>query len=121
MAEHSGRAMYLQIADEIKRQIRVGELHPGDLLPSEAEIVREHNVSRTVARQAMNRLVEDGYATSHQGKGRFAAEPTGAAAKHTPEYELITASLAAMHQDVRQLGKRLDQLEDLVRHQLRAQ
>ena len=121
MTEHSGRAMYLQIADEIKRRINAGELHEGDVLPSEAEIIRQHSVSRTVARQAMNRLVEDGYATAHQGKGRYVAKPTGGAAKHTPEYELITASLAAMHQDVRQLGQRLDQLEELVRHQLRAQ
>lgn len=121
MAEHSGKPMYLQIADEIKAAIRAGERKPGSLLPSEAEISRDHGVSRTVARQAMNRLKEDGFATSHQGKGRYAAMPTGEPAKHTPEYELIKASLAAVHQDVRELGQRLDQLEELVRHQLRAQ
>lgn len=64
----AGRAAYLQIADEFKRKIRDGELAPGDKLPSEAELMTKHGVSRTVARQAISRLREDGYAISHQAR-----------------------------------------------------
>ncbi|MEU6008776.1 GntR family transcriptional regulator [Streptomyces sp. NPDC047453] len=114
----AGRAAYLQIADEFKRKIRDGELAPGDKLPSEAKLMTEHGVSRTVARQAISRLREDGYAISHQGKGSFAALPSeGASAKRSPEFEQITEYLSEVRRDVRRLAERMDQLEELVRQQ----
>jgi DNA-binding GntR family transcriptional regulator len=110
------RAAYLQIADEFKRLIRDGELAPGEKLPSESKLMADHGVSRTVARQAISRLREDGYATSHQGKGSFAALPgDGATAKRSPEFEQITEYLSEVRRDVRRLAERMDQLEDLVR------
>lgn len=119
MAEFTGRrAAYLQIADEFKDKIRSGELAPGGKLPSEAELMTLHAVSRTVARQAISRLREDGYAVSHQGKGSFAALPGEAVAgKHSPEFEQITEFLAEVRGDVRRLTDRMEQLEDLVRQQ----
>ncbi|MEY9871219.1 DNA-binding GntR family transcriptional regulator [Streptacidiphilus sp. MAP12-33] len=116
MAQFSGRAAYLQIADEIKVQIRNGGLEPGAKLPSESEIMQLHDVSRTVARQAISRLREDGYAYSHQGKGSFAALPDAAnAAKHSPEYEQINETLLTVLGEVRRLAERLDELEAVVR------
>ncbi|MFE5816957.1 winged helix-turn-helix domain-containing protein [Streptomyces sp. NPDC056479] len=114
----TGRAAYLQIADEFKRKIRDGKLTPGDKLPSESELMAKHSVSRTVARQAIARLREDGYAVSHQGKGSFAALPgEGGAMKRSPEFEQITEYLSEVRRDVRRLAERMDQLEDLVRQQ----
>ncbi|MFF7352934.1 winged helix-turn-helix domain-containing protein [Streptomyces filipinensis] len=114
----AGRAAYLQIADEFKRKIRDGELAPGDKLPSEAELMTKHGVSRTVARQAISRLREDGYAISHQGKGSFAALPgEDGSAKRSTEFEQITEYLSEVRRDVRRLAERMDQLEDLVRQQ----
>src|SRR3954453_14772985 len=118
MAEFTGRAAYLQIADEIKGQIRAEELAPGDKLPSESALMKDHNVSRTVARQAISRLREDGYAISHQGKGSFVALPgEGGSATRSPEFEQITEYLSEVRRDVRRLAERMDQLEDLVRQQ----
>ncbi|MFF9406375.1 GntR family transcriptional regulator [Streptomyces anandii] len=114
----AGRAAYLQIADEFKRRIRNGELEPGQKLPSEAKLMEEHSVSRTVARQAIARLREDGYAVSHQGKGSFAALPgEGRPPKRSSEFEEITEYLSEVRRDVRRLAERMDQLEDLVRQQ----
>ncbi|MDF3300567.1 winged helix-turn-helix domain-containing protein [Streptomyces tropicalis] len=114
----AGRAAYLQIADEFKRRIRDGKLAPGEKLPSEAELMADHSVSRTVARQAIARLREDGYAVSHQGKGSFAAMPgEGSTVKRSPEFEQITEYLSEVRRDVRRLADRMDQLEDLVRQQ----
>ncbi|GAT83298.1 hypothetical protein STXM2123_3999 [Streptomyces sp. F-3] len=114
----AGRAAYLQIADEFKRRIRDGELAPGDKLPSEAQLMAEHGVSRTVARQAISRLREDGYAISHQGKGSFATLPgEGTPAKRSPEFEQITEYLSEVRRDVRRLAERMDRLEELVRQQ----
>ncbi|WP_329187333.1 winged helix-turn-helix domain-containing protein [Actinacidiphila glaucinigra] len=118
MADFTGRAAYLQIADEFKQKIHDGELTPGDKLPSESELMTLHNVSRTVARQAISRLREDGYAISHQGKGSFAAMPgKSGTAKRSPEFEQITEHLSEVRRDLRRLADRMDQLEDLVRRQ----
>ncbi|MFI1723344.1 winged helix-turn-helix domain-containing protein [Streptomyces sp. NPDC020489] len=118
MTEFTGRAAYLQIADEFKGKIRDGDLAPGDKLPSESELMTRHGVSRTVARQAISRLREDGYAISHQGKGSFAALPgEGVESKRSPEFEQITKYLSEVRQDVRRLAERMEQLEDLVKQQ----
>lgn len=122
MAEFTGRPAYLQIADELKESIRSAKISPGEKLPSEATLMSQHGVSRTVARQAISRLREDGYAISHQGKGSFAALPgKGNRAKRSPEFEQITEYLSEVRQDVRRLAERMDQLEELVRQRTRGQ
>ncbi|MFF0742998.1 GntR family transcriptional regulator [Streptomyces sp. NPDC004111] len=119
MAEFNGKQpAYLQIADEFKAKIREGETAPGEKLPSESELMAQHGVSRTVARQAISRLREDGFAISHQGKGSFAALPSDATStQHSPEFEQITQFLTEVRGDVRRLTERMEQLEDLVRQQ----
>ncbi|GAA2476283.1 winged helix-turn-helix domain-containing protein [Streptomyces gobitricini] len=121
MADFTGRAKYLEIADDFKRRIRDGELPPGEKLPSETELMTAHEVSRTVARQAIARLREDGYAISHQGKGSFVTLPgEPRPTRRSPEFEQITEYLAEVRQDVRRLAERMDQLEELVRKQSQA-
>ncbi|MCO6694757.1 GntR family transcriptional regulator, partial [Streptomyces sp. Vc17.3-30] len=46
-AVEGGRAgpRYVQIADEIVQQIRAGVLKPGDMVPSESELVDRYGVS----------------------------------------------------------------------------
>ncbi|GAA3488564.1 winged helix-turn-helix domain-containing protein [Streptomyces cremeus] len=119
MAEFNGKQpAYLQIADEFKAKIREGKTAPGEKLPSESELMAQHGVSRTVARQAISRLREDGYAISHQGKGSFAALPGDTAStQHSPEFEQISQFLTEVRGDVRRLTERMEQLEDLVRQQ----
>jgi GntR family transcriptional regulator len=65
------RAVYQQIADNLRAQILRGDLPPGSLLPSEAELVREYGSSRGPVRQAINLLRSEGLVDSHQGRGVF--------------------------------------------------
>ena len=37
--------IYLQIADDIKRRIVIGELHPGDKLPSNTDLAVAYTVN----------------------------------------------------------------------------
>ena len=46
----------------------------GHLLPSEIELARQFQVSRTTVRQAIGDLVSSGYVVRQQGKGTFVAE-----------------------------------------------
>jgi len=57
----------------LRRRIEMGELTEGRQLPSEAELQREFQASRTPVRQALRRLQSDGLIVRAQGKGSFVA------------------------------------------------
>jgi len=56
-----------QISDFLIAEIESGNIKPGELLPSEAELSDQFNVSRTVIREALGRLKYDGLLESSQG------------------------------------------------------
>jgi len=63
----------------LKERILAGELGPGARLPSEAELIEEYAVSRTVVREAVTRLRAEGFVETFQGRGSFVLavpEPT---------------------------------------------
>jgi DNA-binding FadR family transcriptional regulator len=63
----------------LKDKILAGDLPPGHKLPSEAELIDEYRVSRTVVREAVTRLRAEGLVETFQGRGSFVLampEPT---------------------------------------------
>jgi GntR family transcriptional regulator, transcriptional repressor for pyruvate dehydrogenase complex len=63
----------------LKDKILAGDLPPGHKLPSEAELIEEYGVSRTVVREAVTRLRAEGLVETFQGRGSFVLampEPT---------------------------------------------
>ncbi len=55
----------------LKDKILAGDLAPGAKLPSEAELIEEYAVSRTVVREAVTRLRAEGLVETQQGRGSF--------------------------------------------------
>ena len=60
-----------RIATEFTRQIRQGELKPGDKLPTENALSQTFGVSRTVIREAIAQLRNEGMIETRQGVGAF--------------------------------------------------
>ncbi|MFE9910951.1 GntR family transcriptional regulator [Streptomyces clavifer] len=60
---------YVQIAEEIVQQIRAGILKPGDMVPSESELVERYGVSGGTIRKAMVEVRASDLVETRQGKG----------------------------------------------------
>ncbi|MGH9120154.1 MAG: GntR family transcriptional regulator [Acidimicrobiales bacterium] len=63
--------MYRQIADELRDEIRSGRLAEGDMLPSEAALMRQHGTSQGTVRKAIAVLRSEGWVVSESGRGVF--------------------------------------------------
>lgn len=67
----SGARLSDQVAEQLATEIKQGRLMPGDKLPTEARLVEQFEVSRTVVREAVSRLKSLGLVDSRQGSGVF--------------------------------------------------
>ena len=66
---------YYQLEGFLRERIENKTWKPGQKIPSEAELCAVYDVSRTVVRQALNALVQEGVLYRRKGKGTFVAEP----------------------------------------------
>lgn len=67
----AGDRLSVQVAQQLAAEIREGRLVPGDKLPTEARLVEQFQVSRTVVREALSRLKSLGLVESRQGSGVY--------------------------------------------------
>tara|TARA_A100001391_G_scaffold205447_1_gene206392 strand:+ start:54009 stop:54752 length:744 start_codon:yes stop_codon:yes gene_type:complete len=64
-----GAPKWFQIASILRSAIVAGDFPPGSVLPSEAQLNSAFGISRTTARAALNRLVQDGLVMRRSGVG----------------------------------------------------
>lgn len=63
--------IYLQIMDEIKRQIATGVLKPGDKLPSQRELAAQLKVNANTVQRAYREMEMLGLVETLRGQGTF--------------------------------------------------
>ncbi len=61
----------IQLVNALTDQIRSGRLQAGNKLPTEAAIMKDFGVSRTVVREAISRLQASGWVDTRHGIGTF--------------------------------------------------
>ncbi|MCW3819687.1 TetR/AcrR family transcriptional regulator C-terminal domain-containing protein [Micromonospora sp. DR5-3] len=66
---------YRRIAGEIRRRIALGELRPGDPVPSARRITREHGVAIATATKVLALLRDEGLVLTRPGAGTVVAPP----------------------------------------------
>ena len=69
------RTLALELVQSLGDRIRDGRLSPGDKLPTEAAIMGEFQVSRTVVREAISKLQAGGQVETRHGIGTFVLGP----------------------------------------------
>ncbi len=95
------------LADELTRQlteqIQGGRLKPGDRLPTEAELMRQGGVSRTVVREAVSALRAQKLVITRQGVGAFVADGASTA----QGFIIDTETVASLRQVLKVLELRI--------------
>jgi len=77
--------LHEDLVSQIQELIEQHRLQPGDKLPSEHELARQFDVSRTVVREAVRALEEKGLVEVKHGSGVYVTEPS---------IDSVTSSLA---------------------------
>lgn len=95
----SPQPMYYQLKHRLLDAISDGGLQPGDLLPGEHRLCEQYGVSRTVVRQALAQLENDGVIARVKGKGTFVAR------QKVPE--ALVHTLAGLYEEVAARGGRV--------------
>ncbi|GLW98036.1 GntR family transcriptional regulator [Microtetraspora sp. NBRC 16547] len=67
-------SLYQQVAAELRKAIYTGALGPGDQIPTEAELMEAHAVSRNTVRLALGELENEGLILRMRRRGTFVRE-----------------------------------------------
>jgi DNA-binding FadR family transcriptional regulator len=120
-----------RIAAEIAREINDSKLGPGDRLPTEHVLAKTFGVSRSVIREAIAQLRNEGFVETRQGVGAFVTDPRQRLSiriersrLNDPEnfrdlfqlrmpMEIEAAGLAALHRNPQQLARLAAALEKM--------
>lgn len=81
---------YAQVMRAIQERIESGEYAPGDMLPSETQLVRELGVGRTTVVRALQTLAMQGWIEREHGRGSFVKGRPQSAADHVRPSQTTT-------------------------------
>lgn len=97
--EKSDKAIYLQIADAIIKDIHSGRLKPGDALPGSRNLAQLLKVNRNTVVEALNVLLVEGWLISKERQGTFVADalPDFKAAKKSNLVTTVIKDTANRH------------------------
>lgn len=114
----SGLPIYLQITEQIRRNVAAGILLPGDQLPSVRELATRLLVNPNTVGKVYRDLERDGLLETRRGQGTFVSAEAVSMAEGERR-RLITDQLRAVARDVRAFGLDDEAALDLLRRVLK--
>lgn len=111
LPQSSDRPPYRLVADDLRRQILVGRLAPGEQVPSSRILQEDYGIAGMTARSAVRVLRDEGLVHTEHGRGTFVANSLPAPAGSVSE----TAARPHMPTDeYTELMRRVDELSDVL-------
>jgi GntR family transcriptional regulator len=112
------RPMYLQIMEQIRQRIAVGDWQPGQEIPSIRALAVATRVSVITVKRAYQELEREGVIVARQGRGSFVAEDVqlGTTIRRRELDEHLTAAVGIG----REIGLGVGELEQRLRALARA-
>ena len=108
----SGVPIYRQLVQQVRRDVMLGRLRPGDQLPSVSEVVSALSVNPNTVVKAFSELEHQGLVVRRQGVGTFvAASPPVESLLVAPR---LLGSLTRWVERARQDGLSAEQIRTLV-------
>jgi GntR family transcriptional regulator len=107
------RPMYLQIMEQIRHRVAIGDWKPGHELPSIRALAVATQVSVITVKRAYLELERDGVIVTRQGKGSFVAEDVDLSTQL--KHEELDEHLRAAVEIGKQLGLTTDGLATRLR------
>jgi GntR family transcriptional regulator len=111
------RPMYLQIMEQIRHRIAVGDWAPGFELPSIRVLAADVQVSVITVKRAYLELERDGVIVTRQGRGSFVADSADLSTRL--HHQELDAHLSAAAEIARTLGLTADDLASRAREAVR--
>ena len=110
--------IYRQIVDQVCRAVAVGELAPGEQMPSVRALAEQLVINANTAARAYGELIRDGLLEAQKGKGVFVAKRRPVYTK-AERMRRIGASLDAFVSEGVYLGFTADELRQALESRLR--
>lgn len=108
----SGVPIYRQLGQQVRRDVMLGRLRPGDQLPTVKEVVEALSVNPNTVVKAYGELEHEGVVVRRQGVGTFVAASPPAASLAVPPQ--LLSSLARWVGRARQEGLSAEQIRALL-------
>jgi len=96
----NGIPYYIQLKDQIRKQIIQGAWLTGTKLPTERELAQELGVSRNTVSQAYKELESEGVLSSTQGRGTFVADSSHTVHQENRKEKILRIIDVAMEEAV---------------------
>ncbi len=117
MEFYNSRAIYLQIADHLLRQVLSGELNDGDRIPSVREFASDIEVNPNTIAKSYNWLSDQGIIKMQRGIGYFITEHAHAKSMEIIKEQLVEHDLPKLIEKAKLLNIPIESLIKNYRHE----
>lgn len=110
-----GKALFVQIAEQIEGSILDGTLAEGERAPSTNELAAFHRINPATAAKGINLLVDRGILTKRRGLGMFVAEGANQTLRSERRQRFASTYLDPMLSEAHAVGLTIPEVMEMIR------